>query len=353
MKFSSALIDWYHLHKRDLPWRNTTDPYVIWLSEIIMQQTRVGQGLPYFYRFLKAFPRIEDFARAEEGALLKLWQGLGYYSRARNMHHAARQVMNEHEGKFPADHGKLLQLKGVGDYTAAAIASFAFNLPHPVVDGNVSRLLTRYLGIYTPVNSPAGKKEITAAALLLIDKQDPGTFNQAVMEFGSLVCKPQNPLCGECIFIHSCYAYANRETGMLPVKVKTCKPRTRFFNYLFIRHSGNFYIRQRKERDIWQHLYELPLIETTSEAGPGSIAHDPGFTYIAGDGARVDRKVFRTRHQLTHQTIEASFYTVNVKKSLPQNNEKHFLKVSEKALETFPFPKLIENYLNSVFHAKS
>jgi len=352
MKFSAALIQWYADNKRDLPWRNTRDPYIIWLSEIILQQTRVEQGLPYFYRFTEAFPTLKHLAQADEAVVLKLWQGLGYYSRARNMLATAKQIQLEHKGEFPGTFDALKKLKGIGDYSAAAIASFAFGGVHPVVDGNVYRLLSRYFGIETAVNTSAAKKEFTAVAESVMEKKAPGLFNQAIMEFGALQCRPVNPDCPGCIFLKSCFAAINNKVRELPVKLPARKPRNRYFHYFFIRHRGNFYIRQRKESDIWKHLYELPLIETPVKTGPGMLwkkhARD-----LFRDLEQPGSKPYEIRHQLTHQTIHAAFYSLEIKKGLPPVIQNEFTPVAESKIHQYAFPKLIENYFNTIFNADS
>jgi A/G-specific adenine glycosylase len=349
MKFSHKLLKWYHQNKRDLPWRDTKDPYIIWLSEIILQQTRVAQGLPYFYRFTAAFPHVEDLANASEDKLLKLWQGLGYYSRARNLHQAARQIQSEFKGKFPSSYDKLLTLNGVGEYTAAAVASFAFQLPHPVVDGNVFRFLSRHEGIDTPVNSSSAKKEFQQLAFSLMDKNDPAGFNQAIMEFGALQCIVSSPDCNNCVFNKTCVAFKNNLVKTLPVKTKKVKVRSRYFNYLFIMHQNGFYIRKRTERDIWQHLYELPMIETVNQTDPQLLFRKGEFITLAGGKPMVDGHAHQMMHQLTHQKIHASFYRVSIAKKLPDGLKRSYLRISEDEIPEYAFPRLIENYLNTVF----
>src|SRR6185295_17174001 len=234
----------------------------IWLSEIILQQTRVEQGLPYFEKFSEAFPTIKHFAFAHEDKILKMWQGLGYYSRARNMHFTAREIVKNFDSKFPVEFSELKKLKGVGDYTAAAIASFAFNKPHPVVDGNVYRFLSRYFGIKTAIDSLKGKKIFLELAEELLDKKNPGLHNQAIMEFGAIQCKPVNPDCFSCHLKMDCYAFKNKRVNQFPVKSKTQKVRERFFYYLFIRWKNKIFLHKRTGKDIWKNLYEFPLIET-------------------------------------------------------------------------------------------
>ena len=263
MNFHNILIKWYLQNKRDLPWRNTTNPYLIWLSEIMLQQTRVAQGMPYFFAFTKEFPTVFDLANAEEEKVLKLWQGLGYYSRARNLHKTAQYVANELNGVFPPVYKELLKLKGVGEYTAAAIASFSYNETVPVVDGNVFRVLSRYFDIESDIALPATKKEFTELAYELMPKDNPAIFNQAIMEFGALQCVPKNPDCSVCVFNESCMALQKKKVTVLPVKSKKLKVTNRFFNYLILEDVlGNTLIQKRTLKGIWHNLYEFPLLET-------------------------------------------------------------------------------------------
>ena len=263
MKFSKVLIRWYLENKRDLPWRKTDNPYLIWLSEIMLQQTRVAQGTPYFLSFTTNFPTVFDLANANEEQILKLWQGLGYYSRARNLHKTAQFVAKELSGKFPDNYNDLLKLKGVGEYTAAAIASFSFNEVVPVVDGNVFRVLSRYFDVETDIASASAKKEFAALAFELIPKDNPALFNQAIMEFGALQCVPKSPNCSVCIFNSSCAALQKKKVDKLPVKSKKLKVRNRFFNYLVASDENeNTIIQKRTAKGIWHNLYEFPLIET-------------------------------------------------------------------------------------------
>ena len=262
MDFTQKIINWYLVNKRDLPWRNTKDPYHIWISEIILQQTRVEQGRPYYEKYVTQYPNIVDLANAPEDAVMKLWQGLGYYSRARNMHATAKMVKELHKGIFPDTYQEILQLKGIGEYTAAAISSFSYNLPHAVVDGNVYRVLSRFFGIDTPIDSTIGKKKFQETATAILDTNNPGLHNQAMMEFGAMLCKPQNPLCAECPVNTACYALQHKCVDALPVKSKRVKPRDRHFNYLYITYQDGFFIRKRTGKDIWTDLYDFPLIES-------------------------------------------------------------------------------------------
>lgn len=260
MNFSSTILNWYQLHKRDLPWRTTQDPYRVWLSEIILQQTRVNQGLPYYLKFVEAFPSIFELAKADEQQVLKLWQGLGYYSRARNLHQAAKTLVEKYQGVFPQSYPELKKLKGVGDYTASAISSICFNEPHAVVDGNVYRVLSRVFGIKTPIDSSAGQKEFKLLAQKLLDKNHPGKYNQAVMEFGAIQCTPM-PQCSRCVFAGNCYAFQKDEIQQLPVKARKTKIRQLWFHYLVvISEDGKTIVNKRSGDGIWKNLYEFPNI---------------------------------------------------------------------------------------------
>lgn len=265
------LLWWYNANKRDLPWRNIKDPYKIWLSEIILQQTRVNQGWEYYLRFIAKYPTVKALASAPEHDVLKLWQGLGYYSRARNLHAAARFIVEEFKGKFPRDYKPIRALKGVGDYTAGAIASIAFDLPYPAVDGNVMRVYSRLFGITAPIDSTEGKKKLYEIAKELLPAKHPGTYNQAVMELGALVCLPSNPLCESCPVQYACYAYLHKKTANFPIKEGKTKQRNRYFNYLVITYGDKLLIRTRKARDIWQGLHDFPLIETANRTSPAQF----------------------------------------------------------------------------------
>jgi A/G-specific adenine glycosylase len=344
--FSKNIIRWYNTHKRDLPWRETSDPYLVWLSEVILQQTRVEQGLPYFHRFVDAFPTVDELAAASEDEVLKHWQGLGYYSRARNLHHAAKEISSRWKGKFPSDYKDILSLKGIGTYTAAAIASFSFNLPHPVIDGNVYRLLSRYFGISSPIDSTNGRKEFSELAHRLIDLEQPAIYNQAIMEFGSLQCKPSSPDCGSCPLMHSCVAFKKGLTGSLPVKSKKMKPSDRYFNYLVILDSENILLNRRVKQDIWKNMYDFPLVESSSELNTTQLLQQDGFRDIfTADSFSFEGQPVRLKHQLTHQTIHASFFRmqsrhhdISITDSMVQED------VSR--LSSYAVPRLIEKYLN-------
>ena len=310
MSFASKLMNWYGEFGRDLPWRNTQDAYVIWLSEIILQQTRVEQGMPYFYAFLENFPTVKDFAEASEEDILRLWQGLGYYSRGRNMHVAANMVMNDFEGVFPTDYKSLLKLKGVGEYTAAAISSFSSNEKKAVLDGNVFRVLSRIFEIDTPINTTPGKKIFAQLAQDLIDDVNPGIYNQAIMDFGAMICKPKAPLCVECVFREECAAYENDRIDELPVKLKGKASKNRYFNYFIFEKGDEVLVSKRGEGDVWTNLYEFPLIETNLPQEIDEIIEHVDFQKYFGN-ASIELIGKEIKHILSHQNIYAKFYKLN------------------------------------------
>lgn len=348
--FVHRLLEWYPHHKRDLPWRNTNDPYIIWLSEIILQQTRVAQGLPYFVKYAENYPRVQDLAIAPEEEVMRLWQGLGYYSRARNLHACAKEVVKSHGGKFPDNYKSLLKLKGVGSYTAAAIASFAFGESVAVVDGNVFRVLSRYFGVDTDIASPRGKKEFEALANRLIPKDNPGEFNQAIMEFGALQCVPKNPDCESCPLKSGCFAYRQGVVADLPVKIKKLKIKERHFQYAHIICGEHVVLKQRSSGDIWQNLFDFPLAETSPSWGANRIYPD-----ILNMLKDFETKVVLNpdqiyKHVLTHQRIFANFVKFVVEEGKFEElqkwaNTKGFLLVDQEKLESLAKPRLILKYL--------
>ncbi len=344
MEFSKILINWYLNNKRELPWRKTSDPYRIWLSEIMLQQTRIEQGMPYYYRFTEAYPTVFDLAAAPQDEVLKLWQGLGYYSRARNLHQTAQYVAEELQGEFPYNYKELKKLKGIGDYTASAIASICYNEPVAVVDGNVYRVLARYFAIDTPVNSTAGVKEFKALAQELLDKEEPSLFNQGLMEFGALQCKPQNPLCEDCPFNNSCLALKNDKIPELPVKLKKAKVKKRYFNYLVFKSEGNETLLQRRTgKGIWNGLYEFPLVETENPVKAEAFTSEEKFREIIGE-ENVELILHNDApvvHKLSHQHIYTHFWLVK-SESLPEKG------ISIENVEDYPVPVLIQNFLNEV-----
>jgi len=348
MNFSATLLTWYALHKRDLPWRQTNDPYLVWLSEVILQQTRVDQGMRYYLAFAENYPDVKKLAAAKEEQVLKLWQGLGYYSRARNLHATARFVAERHDGKFPSTYKELLTLKGIGDYTAAAISSFCFNEAQPVVDGNVYRVLSRVFGLATPIDSTQGKKEFRALAAEVMDKRNAAQYNQAVMEFGALQCVPKNPDCGACPLNLHCEACRKESVDQLPVKAKKTKQSERFFHYLVLRHNTHVYIRQRSGKDIWQHLFDFPLIETKAALSEKQLGKHPEWRALLGDTPHaLQHFSAEMKHVLSHQRLHVRFAEIELEKALPDKLSKSWLKIPEERLEEYAVPILIHNYLKS------
>ena len=344
--FREKLMAWLEQSHRPLPWKGEKDPYLIWLSEVILQQTRVEQGLPYFERFRERYPTVRHLAEAPEDEVMKLWEGLGYYSRARNLHAAARHIARKLGGRFPDTYEGIRQLKGVGPYTAAAIASFAFGLPYAVVDGNVFRVLSRFFGIDTPVDTTAGKKEFTSLAEELLDPRQPGRYNQAIMDFGATHCTPKKPACPACPLRPACTALRDGKTDALPVKAKKPEKRHRFFHYLVITHEGRYLLNKRTEKDIWQNLYEFPLLELPHASREEEEIRSSLLwqQLLGGQPAVVSHISGAYQQLLTHQKIIATFWKV----SLPRNaslNPGPFLAVSRENLSKFAFPKIINRYL--------
>lgn len=340
MNFSKEIILWYRQNKRDLPWRKTKDPYRIWLSEIMLQQTRVAQGLPYYEKFIEAFPTVFDLANAEETEVLKLWQGLGYYSRARNLHYTAKDIVENYNGIFPSTYKELLQLKGVGDYTASAIASICFNEVTPVVDGNVYRVLARYFNIDIPINSIEGVKVFKKLAQEVIDKEDPANFNQAIMEFGAVQCKPQSPYCIVCPLHTSCAGLEKQRVNSLPVKLRKTKVKNRWFNYLVVvSDEKETLLEQRKGKGIWQGLYQFPLLETSEP-----------IQNIVSFEERIEKKIRIKKfsitpynkeikvHKLSHQHLHTTFWIVETKENLKNG-------IPLQTIEKYPVPILIGNFI--------
>ena len=330
--FAVSLISWYKKNYRKLPWRNTNEPYTIWVSEIILQQTRVNQGLPYFKNFIERFPTLESLAKSSEEEVLKQWQGLGYYSRARNMHYTAKYISNHLNGTFPNKYKELIKLKGIGDYTASAIASFSFNEPKAVIDGNVYRVLSRVFGILNDINSKEGQNGIKNLADNLLPKKEHATYNQAIMEFGALICAPKVPKCETCVIANICYAKEKGEQLSLPLKIKKVKIKTRYFNFLVFQLKDYIVIEKRTDKDIWQHLYQFPMIETSEE-----IENPLNLKKLKGNIVNLKK----VKHLLTHQVIIASFWHMSVQ-TLPE--KKCYLKIPLSQLHKYPVPKIVENY---------
>lgn len=349
MAFKHKILLWYECYGRDLPWRKTDNPYHIWISEIILQQTRIDQGLSYYTRFVEAFPTVSHLAEASEQEVLKLWQGLGYYSRARNLHAAAKSIVDERDGVFPDTYDGILALKGVGKYTAAAIASFAFRMPYPVIDGNVYRVISRVYGVYSPIGTASAYNQFEKILLNLIDVERPDLFNQAIMDFGSVYCKPVSPDCVNCIFASECVAYRNDKVAMLPVKAAPPKVANRYFYYFdiqWVQDDGIFtIIGKRESKDIWKGLYQFPLLEKEFEddaqaRGLGSFLKD--FCRVPFTVVSVSTPIV---HKLTHRTIFARFVKVNLS-SEPLLDSGNWLKISLDERSNYPVSRLIDKYLN-------
>lgn len=343
-KWTNTIINWYSLNKRELPWRNTRNPYYIWLSEVILQQTKVQQGLPYYERFIEEFPSVLDLANASEKKVLKLWQGLGYYSRARNLHASAKYISNELKGEFPTTYTTIVKLKGVGDYTASAIASICFYEVTAVVDGNVFRVLSRYFGIDTPINTTQGAKQFKELAQQLIDEKRPDEFNQAIMEFGARQCKPKNPDCSICVFNNSCYALQHDKVGVLPIKLKKLKIKKRYFNYIVLLSRTNKTVLKQREKGIWQGLYQFPLIESDS------ILSNKGLNEMLPSINELNAQEFQVElyneepiiHKLSHQHLYTHFWIIKLDANLDKG-------IDVESISLYPVPVLISKFIDGFF----
>ncbi len=324
--FSKNIRNWYNIHKRDLPWRNTNDPFKIWLSEIILQQTRVSQGLSYYMKFTNRFKNVKHLAEASEDEILSMWQGLGYYSRGRNLRKAAIQVMEEYNGNFPTCSKELKKLKGIGDYSSAAIASFSSNEKIAVVDGNVYRVLSRLFGISIPIDSSSGKKEFNNLANTLISSKYPAEHNQAIMEFGAKQCTPKKPLCNECIFSNNCEAFHLNSVFKFPIKSKKIKKKSRYFHFFLDIKDDKILIEKRRDKGIWANLYQLPLIESEKEE------------------TQKTKPIFETKHLLSHQKLYCSFYKSDT------SDEKNRIRVAVNELENYALPVVIDKFLKQYFN---
>ncbi len=334
--FSKLITNWYKLNYRQLPWRNTQNAYVIWLSEVILQQTRVAQGLPYFERFIKKYPTVKHLANAHQDEVLKLWQGLGYYSRARNMHFTAQEVLTINKGVFPDRYEHLIKLKGIGEYTAAAIASFSSNEPVAVVDGNVYRLLSRYFGIETPIDSTEGKKIFKAKANEVLNRKNAGLHNQAMMEFGAIVCTPQNPNCDNCVLIRGCTAFQLNKTNELPVKAKKTKVQNRYMIYSVLHDGKNVLLKKRTDNDIWNGLFEFPLEESI-------VPVEKTKAYFRFDNMKIaSHSHSRYKHILSHRKLFVSFFEYKVNQ-LPKLEGFEIFSLKKKTLPGVP--QVILRYL--------
>jgi A/G-specific adenine glycosylase len=347
MNFNDELFQWYEKNKRELPWRNSSDAYVIWLSEIILQQTRVDQGLPYFYRFIEKYPDVTSFALADEGDILKLWQGLGYYSRGRNMLKTARMVQELYHGKFPESYQLLIKLKGIGEYTAAAIASFSSNEARAVVDGNVYRVLSRYFGIEEPINSTKGKKIFQSVANDLLNEQRPGLHNQAMMEFGAMMCKPKNPACGLCPVKSGCYAFLQNATTFLPIKTNKVKVRERFFNYFLVADEDKILMNKRDETDIWANMYDLPLIETSSLITTAELFNLNEVKQFFGTNIKVKEVPQVKKHILTHQRL---YVRLIILRNKPAKLKENWFFTPVENLKKLAVPKIIFIFIEKIFN---
>ena len=347
MNFNNELLSWYNNNKRDLPWRHTTDPYVIWLSEIILQQTRVEQGIPYFNRFLEAYPDVTSFAAADENDILKHWQGLGYYSRGRNMLKTARMVQEQFNGVFPLAYNQLIKLKGIGEYTAAAISSFAANEQRAVIDGNVYRVLARYFGIADDINSTAGKKIFRTTADEALNMEQPALHNQAMMELGAVICKPKNPACGICPVKEGCYAFLHNATTSLPVKINKVKVQERYFNYFMVIKDDTILMNKRDETDIWANMYDLPLVETTSLIYLNDLATLPIVKSIFEGEHVIKELIPLKKHVLTHQRLFVRLLKSNGEQV---NLNKNWSFVRMELLSKLPLPKIIFLFLKDYFN---
>jgi A/G-specific adenine glycosylase len=347
MKINGKIGRWYEKNRRELPWRHTRDPYRIWVSEVILQQTRVSQGLDYYNRFIESFPDVRSLAGAGEDAVLKAWQGLGYYSRARNLHHAAREIVERHNGRLPRTYGGLLGLKGVGAYTASAIASICYGEARAVVDGNVSRVIARLSGMKEAVNSSAGIRAVESLAGALMEEEmaaggDPGTHNQAMMEFGALQCLPTAPGCTSCPLSGLCKAYQDGEVERIPVRIPKRRPVERWIYFLIPLYRGDTWIIRRDGKDIWRSLYQFPAVESAAALPEGEI---PG--RLLTDGWTIRRISGPIRHQLTHRTIHARFIHAELE-TLPASLPPGWIRVPVDRLDEYPVPRLIHRYMESV-----
>lgn len=342
--FTNKLMHWHATeNNRSLPWKNERDPYKIWLSEIILQQTRAEQGLPYYQNFIKAYPTVDDLARARDEDVFRLWQGLGYYNRCRNMLFSARYIHTELNGRFPDTHEDILSLKGVGAYTAAAIASFAYDLPHAVLDGNVYRVLSRYYGIATAIDSTDGKKEFAALAQELLDTSNSAAYNQAIMDLGATVCTPKSPKCNSCPLQKKCFAYEKGIIQDLPVKSKKLKVKTRYFHYILFIHEGNIWLKKRTGNDIWQNLHEPFLVEAGKELSKKELLQHADVSYLSLQPRQVIYEGSLSQ-RLTHRIISSAFYTVHTETKPDFSGKGGFwLPISE--LGSYALPKTIVSFI--------
>ena len=349
--FRSQLLDWSRKHPRNLPWAGEKNPYLVWLSEIILQQTRVKQGIPYFEKFKQKYPTVNDLASASEDDLMKSWEGLGYYSRARNLHFSAKFIANELMGHFPSDYDSIRSLKGVGDYTAAAIASFAFGLAYAVLDGNVYRILSRFFGITDPIDTSRGKKNFTALAQRLLPQEVPAKYNQAIMDFGATQCTPKKPNCSICPLHNHCFAFQKDMIHQLPKKSKRITRKTRYFQYILINVEEDILIRKREQNDIWRKLYEFSLLETSSALSQEELLQlDNWKKLFQKNEVKIKHISKPFKQQLTHQQIIAQFWEVELCET-SFSKIPGYIRTKRENLSNFAFPKIIDWYLqdNSLY----
>lgn len=342
--FTNTLLRWNAMENiRQMPWKGERDPYKIWISEIILQQTRVNQGIDYYNRFIRHFPNIKKLALAPEKEIYKSWEGLGYYTRCKNLIETAKFIYKNLNGKFPEKYEDILSLKGIGSYTASAIASFAYNQPYAVLDGNVFRVLSRFFGKEIPINTTEGKKFYSDLSQFLLDKKKPAEYNQAIMDFGAVICKPLLPLCSQCPFKNDCVAFLDNRVSLLPVNTKVITQKERFFNYIIVEYNQKYYIRKRIEKDIWQNLYEFFLIETKSLINEKDIIKHKIFLFHFTEREFEIMNISkRFSQKLTHQTIKGQFFHIKVSK--PLKKCENYLLLPKEEIKMLPFPKLIASY---------
>lgn len=341
---NEAIYEWYDINRRDLPWRRVSDPYLVWISEVILQQTRISQGLPYYVRFVSRFPDIQTLAEAPEDVLMKTWEGLGYYSRARNLQAAAKILVERNNGVFPGSYEAIRSLPGIGEYTAAAVASISFGLPYPAIDGNVVRLLSRYFGVTEPVDKSSGAGILRELAIRLLNGTNPGYHNQAFMEFGALCCIPANPGCLSCPLHSSCAAWAGNMVEILPVKSKKKKKIRRYFYFYLFEDGNQVVIQKREQNDIWKNLYQFPMIESTGELSDTEIITASAGLKITGRMPALLKGISRSyKHELTHQQILARF--IRISSHFPQKMKDHYIVINKKEICKFALPALISNFL--------
>ena len=349
MNWTDKLLNWYYQNKRDLPWRETKDPYFIWISEIILQQTTIRQGIPYYEKFIKKYPNLNSLAKTKEEELLKLWQGLGYYSRAINLHFTSKLITKDYNGVFPSSYGELINLKGIGDYTASAIASISFKLPIAAIDGNVYRFFSRYFGINKSIDKSKSLKYFKDKSYKLMDKKNPGDFNQALMDYGSIICKPRNPNCKKCLFKNNCYAHNNNKIYDFPVRNNiNRKIKRRVLNYLIIREANKeIIVEKRTKNDIWKNLYQFPLFESRKKNNSKKKIEQLVFKYNSLKNNRIKKwNTKPIKNKLSHQELFITFWLINL-------DEGFLNKPSFYKLKKYPMPVTLDNFINKFFKLKA